>query len=561
MDKMEHPRARENRLRYLSTSLLNDERPVTNYTSPNTLASANETKEGNDDTEQGNGNHYDQHSKNSDQPQMQHKSPSSITVGGKAQEPQRSRNPEEDLERQEMAARRRAQVGREIQGALERQFGGGRHRRYSEELENMKKQNPAWTSRGEQTTPGPSEPSAIAGSQAGAEIGAATHGTGVTKQTSSATKAENTGSQGGAHSGPPAARAGPENERFVHSELQRMLLERYGRVEAGRTGVEKTRASSAADAQRGYPGVQAQASSIYGGVLQHDATIGARVSSLGDYPRAITNLPTVGNHNALLGTQRKNELKANPPRQGELRCSRNVTVGDWPEVANQPLALFTAASPGRPTPASTASPEVVDPGRAHTAQAYGREQLREPTAGAQRTTPFAPPSRISTAPTPRSASAVRPEPTGRLPHIPATGPRRTTRCSGARTHAPPAPTRLVPLAAQGGSLVVGAPAFRRVTMFPAPLFQPLPVLSMPMPLYATVPRFGLLPPCLSGGPGAHRRHPDIVFTSHRSQHTDVANGLTIRGRNMPQLVGVMTPQESEIFYVVYPWMREHIDFF
>ncbi|RYO75128.1 hypothetical protein DL766_010061 [Monosporascus sp. MC13-8B] len=70
---MEHPHARENILEYLSTSLLNGEGPVTNYNSPNALASVNETKEGNDDTEQGNGNHYDQHSKNPDQLLMHHK--------------------------------------------------------------------------------------------------------------------------------------------------------------------------------------------------------------------------------------------------------------------------------------------------------------------------------------------------------------------------------------------------------------------------------------------------------------------------------------------------------
>ncbi|RYO75127.1 hypothetical protein DL762_010180 [Monosporascus cannonballus] len=197
--------------------------------------------------------------------------------------------------------------------------------------------------------------------QAGAEIVAATHGTGATKQTSSAAEAENTDPQGGEHSRPPAALAGPENERFVNSALQRMLLERYGRVETGRIGIEKKRTSSTADAQRGHPGVQAQVSNIYGGALQRDATIGAWISSLEDYPRANANVHRVGNHNALLGNHRNNMLKASTPRQGELRRSGDATVSDSPEVANQPIAHFTATSPVVPTPASTASPGVADP--------------------------------------------------------------------------------------------------------------------------------------------------------------------------------------------------------
>ncbi|RYP61847.1 hypothetical protein DL769_007536 [Monosporascus sp. CRB-8-3] len=556
---MEHRHARGNRMKHYSTSLLNDEGPITN--SPDVPASASETKEGNDQIEQGNDYHHREHSKEDDQLQMQHKSSSNAQVESKAEEPQRSQNPEEDLERQEMAARGRAQVGKEIQEALEKQFGGGRHRYYSEELENMKKRNPAWTSRGEQTTLGPSEPSATARSQAGAEIGGPTHGTDVSKQTSSVVKAENAGSRDVANSGPSTARAGPENGHFVHSALQRMLLERYGKIEAGRTGSEMKQASSTVNSPRDQPGVQAQASNTYAGALQRDTTNGAWVSSLEDYPRAIVNVPTVGNHNARLGTQRSNVLRVNTPRQGELHFSGDVIVDDSPKVANQPVAIFTATSPVVPTPDSTASPEIADPGPAHIAQAYAREQLREPTVGAQRSTPFASPSRISNTSTLGSASAVRAVPAGRFLQIPAAGPRRTTRGSGARAHAPPAPTRLAPLVAQGTPLVLEVPAFRQVTMFPAPPFQPLPAVSMPMLLYATVSRFGLATPYSTGGPDAHRRHHNATFASHRSQHTDVVNGLVVRGRNMPQLVGAMTPQEGDIFYVAYPWIHEHIDFF
>ncbi|RYP66019.1 hypothetical protein DL771_008000 [Monosporascus sp. 5C6A] len=130
------------------------------------------------------------------------------SIRSKAEEPRRPQNHEENPERQEMVARSRAQVSREIQQALGKQFGGGRHGYYSEGLENMKKQNPVWTSRGEQTIPG-AEPSTTARSQAGAEVGAPTEDTGDSKQTSSAAKVENTISQDGANSGPSAARAGP----------------------------------------------------------------------------------------------------------------------------------------------------------------------------------------------------------------------------------------------------------------------------------------------------------------------------------------------------------------